>query len=379
VGRLVGLITALLGVCAPIGFAWAASEAEVAALRTAIEETRSRVGGYERAERDLFEVLEQIDKRLERLATEVRVAESDAKKARDRLANAEAQRAHLERMLARTRQAMSARAVALYKTGSVGPIRVLFSSASMQELLSKVWTLEKLLTYDVDLIARYRDEHTALMRVERDAEESTQRLASARAALRERTTKLRAERIVREELLTRARMDRTRERALLVELERAARALDETLSGLGEQAPAVSLASVNFAGMRGRLKAPVPGRMQLGFGRIVDDDYLTETFRNGVEFEAGLGDSVVAVARGQVRFAGWFRGYGKIVILDHGDGYFTVSGHLAEIFVAVGDSVDKGDMLGSVGETGSLSGPGLYFEVRSGGTPLDPAEWLAKG
>ena len=86
-----------------------------------------------------------------------------------------------------------------------------------------------------------------------------------------------------------------------------------------------------------------------------------------------------AVAPGRVRFAGWFRGYGKIVILDHGSGYFTVSGQLSQIRVQVGHQLKSGQVLGTVGETGSLEGPGLYFEVRRGGAPLDPAEWLAKG
>jgi septal ring factor EnvC (AmiA/AmiB activator) len=67
------------------------------------------------------------------------------------------------------------------------------------------------------------------------------------------------------------------------------------------------------------------------------------------------------------------------VILDHGDEYFTVSGHLAEIHVELGDDIVEGDSLGTVGETGSLLGPSLYFEVRAGGKPLDPADWLGKG
>ncbi len=84
-----------------------------------------------------------------------------------------------------------------------------------------------------------------------------------------------------------------------------------------------------------------------------------------------------SVSIGEVRFAGWFRGYGKIVILDHGDQYFTVSGHLSEIFVEVGDVVDEKTTIGSVGETGSLSGPNLYFEIRRGSEPLNPGDWLA--
>ena len=75
------------------------------------------------------------------------------------------------------------------------------------------------------------------------------------------------------------------------------------------------------------------------------------------------------MAPGRVRFAGWFRGYGKIVILDHGSGYFTVSGQLSRIQVQVGEKVKSGQVVGTVGETGSLEGPGLYFEVRRAGFP----------
>jgi septal ring factor EnvC (AmiA/AmiB activator) len=115
-----------------------------------------------------------------------------------------------------------------------------------------------------------------------------------------------------------------------------------------------------------------------GFGRVLDAEYRTETFRKGVDFAADAGEPVRAVAPGEVRFAGWFRGYGRIVILDHGGGYFTVSGHLDQIEVEVGQQLAAGAEIGSVGETGSLSGPRLYFEIRRGAEPLDPALWLAE-
>jgi septal ring factor EnvC (AmiA/AmiB activator) len=82
------------------------------------------------------------------------------------------------------------------------------------------------------------------------------------------------------------------------------------------------------------------------------------------------------VADGGVRFAGWFRGYGQIVILDHGDQFFTVYGHLDEIGPGVGDAVRAGREIGKAGETGSLTGPKLYFEIRRGGVPEDPGAWL---
>jgi septal ring factor EnvC (AmiA/AmiB activator) len=108
----------------------------------------------------------------------------------------------------------------------------------------------------------------------------------------------------------------------------------------------------------------------------VDPEFQTMTFRSGVDFAAGAGASVRSVAPGVVRFSGWFRGYGRIVIVDHGDAFHSISGHLDEIFVEVENPVEEGQALGTVGETGSLGGPSLYFELRRDGEPIDPVRWL---
>ena len=183
-------------------------------------------------------------------------------------------------------------------------------------------------------------------------------------------------------LLAVVRENRTQERALLKGLEQAALALEETLASLQRQPQVLEAErakSSSFLARRGKMASPVEGRVRRRFGRVVDAQYQTQIFRKGVEFSAGVGEDVRAVAPGRVRFAGWFRGYGKIVIVDHGDRYFTVSGQMAQIRVKVGETIQTGQVLGTVGETGSLEGPGLYFEVRRGGVPLDPAEWLTKG
>lgn len=356
-------------------------DAAAGRLRSSIEASRERVGEHEREERNLLERLEEVDRSMDTLRSDVQRSEQRAAKAQAELARVDERLTQARQRLASTRRAMSVRAVALYKSGAVGPLRVLFSSSSLQQMLSKVGSLERLLEYDAGLIARFSSEVERLQTVEREAERSAGRRDAARATLREHSQALRAERAAKRELLAMVRSDRSRERALLVELERSARVLEETLSGLSGvgAAEGTSLDGSGFAARRGSVNRPVRGRIQQSFGRVVDEEYQTVIFRKGVEFAAASGDSVRAVARGRIRFAGWFRGYGKIVIVDHGDDYFTVSGHLADIFVEVGDLVGENDTLGTVGETGSLSGPSLYFEVREGGSPLDPAEWLANG
>lgn len=378
-----GTAALLLSACLALGgLARAAGEdreQELARLRRAIEESRQRVADYERQQRGLLEAIEALDQSAAYLTAEVTWAQRGAQRARTRLAQVQTEAAELAAQLALTKQAMRVRAVALYQAGNVGALRLLFAAGGLREFLSRVRALRVLLDHDADLLARHRAESEALANAEARAREQLRVQSDAEQRLRERSRELEAERGEKRSLARRMHADRTSERAALVELEKAARALEETLARLGaEPSPARPPSeSTGFAARKGRLVSPVSGRVAEPFGRVVDADFRTETFRSGVVFEAALGTSVRAVAPAVVRFADWFRGYGRLVILDHGDRYFTVSGHLGELAVEVGDDVEAGEEIGTVGDTGSLSGARLYFEIRQGSEPLDPGDWLA--
>jgi septal ring factor EnvC (AmiA/AmiB activator) len=141
-----------------------------------------------------------------------------------------------------------------------------------------------------------------------------------------------------------------------------------------ESAPGVS--GTGFASLRGRLAWPADGRVVAEYGAQVHPRFGTKTFRNGIDIDVAEGTSITAVASGQVLYTGWFRGYGNLIIVDHGGEYYTLYAHASNIRVAEGDEIKQGQAIGTVGDTGSLQGPRLYFEVRHGGRPQDPAQWL---
>jgi len=384
VRRRVVLATAGLVLTLLAGAAGAASRSERAReleeVRAAIQETRGRVEAFERQERSLLETLEEMDRAAARLRKAAAETRERARTAREELARLEGRAAALEERRQRTRRAMAARAVALYKTGEAGPVAALFSARSLRELLLHSRVLRRLLEHDRELLSRFAADGRALEQTRSRAAAAEAEAEHALALARERGRALTAERRARRELVTAVRADRRVERETLQELEAAAVALEEALARL-EEGPAGqgdgAFAGTGFAARRGALPPPVEAPVVRGFGRVVDAEFRTETFRKGVDFAAAAGAPVRAVASGRVRFAGWFRGYGRMVILDHGDGYFTVSGHLDELTVETGESVEQGQSLGTVGETGSLTGPRLYFEIRRGARPLDPAAWLS--
>lgn len=133
-----------------------------------------------------------------------------------------------------------------------------------------------------------------------------------------------------------------------------------------------------FVPNKHRLPWPATGPVRVAYGQRIELAFGTVTSHNGWDIAAAAGAPVQAVAAGQVVYAGWLRGYGQLVIIDHGDGYHSVAAHLASVDTQVGESVVPGAQIGTVGDTGSLRGTVLYFEIRYQGKPVDPREWLRR-
>ncbi len=347
-------------------------------LQRRIEARRARIATYERRESGLLETLDEVDRAADDLSVALRETRNALRVARVRLAEAEAQAAAAGERRDEVARALATRVVALQREGDTGILRALFTPGSLRDRASRVRMLGLLATRDRRLVERHRAADRALGEATAAVDAARAARHDARETARTQRLALADERTARERLLAGVRSDRAREAALLSELERAAQALDDRLGALGES-PAPSRAddaATPFASLRGQLLPPVDAPIARRFGRAVDARFGTTSLSRGVDYAARRGQSVRAISEGTVRFADWFRGYGKTVILDHGEDYFTVAGHLDEIAVATGDRVAAGQEIGRAGDTGSLSGTRLYFELRRGKEALDPAAWL---
>jgi septal ring factor EnvC (AmiA/AmiB activator) len=120
----------------------------------------------------------------------------------------------------------------------------------------------------------------------------------------------------------------------------------------------------------------VSGTIISPFGRHRNKEFNAVVENSGIQIKAAMGTPFRAVGSGLVRYADWFKGYGKLVILDHGEGYYSLYAQASELSVSEGQTVVSGQVLGSVGDTGSLVGESLYFEIRKNGVPQDPVRWL---
>jgi septal ring factor EnvC (AmiA/AmiB activator) len=129
----------------------------------------------------------------------------------------------------------------------------------------------------------------------------------------------------------------------------------------------------------GELGWPVEGKLEGRFGTQLHPRFKTVTVRNGIEIQAPVGAPVHAVYEGEVVYAAWFQGYGKLLIVQHPGQAHSLYGYLSEFEVAKGDRVARGEAIARVGDTGSLEGPRLYFEIRMDGRPVNPESWLDQG
>jgi septal ring factor EnvC (AmiA/AmiB activator) len=160
-------------------------------------------------------------------------------------------------------------------------------------------------------------------------------------------------------------------------LEQSARELEDLLARLDDaDRERGGAPSTEFISRQGSMPWPVQGRVTRGFGRSVHPRFNTVVINKGINIEAPAGTPIRAVAPGTVDYVNWLPGYGKCIILNHGDGWYSLYAHAAEIFPGVGARVDEGQVIAEVGDTGSLDGSQLYFEIRQGKEPVDPARWL---
>ena len=127
---------------------------------------------------------------------------------------------------------------------------------------------------------------------------------------------------------------------------------------------------------KGKLPWPVKGKVIIGFGEQKDSQLGASIQNKGIDIKSSFEESVYAVTSGKILYADWFQGYGKLILIDHGDEYCTIYAHLSEIFVKKGDIISTGHKIASVGDTCSIHGPELYFEIRHKGKPLNPMKWL---
>lgn len=310
--------------------------------------------------------------RLARASTE-RTARLERVRARaqEGAARARAEATVVEAALVARRAALAPRLLPLYRLRRQGELGLLLSASDFTALLRRQRALKALVAGDVaaldDLALLQQWERRQAARLERfeaSAARAVEALQVERAVGEQRLARFR-------DVLALATAEGNRVGRLIADLEQSERELSEMMA---ELSGAAGLSG--FGALRGHLPYPVEGLVEAGFGRVVNPRFNTVTMHKGLDLRAPAGAPVRSVGPGVVVFSDWLKGYGNLVIVDHGDEYHSLYAHLDGRRVGRGAAVEEGDLLGGVGDTGSLKGAFLYFELRRRGRAIDPLPWL---
>lgn len=357
-------------------------------------------------ERSMLSEIQTLDQRLAK--AEADVAQDKAKRdvAHVQLQQIEVAANRSRQLQAQAWAQLQRRVRALAKLPATTPIALWQSNTTFTAALADMRLLRHIAVSDRNLHDGLVAKRDALAALEIERQNQQARFDAQAEQSRTRLAELVAQRASRETLLATIRRQQSKKAALAHETTAARAALGaivQTPQGLQSFGPVPSGAVVQYItptpvpkaqkslarldtartprrihNHRGDLAWPVAGPVRVAFGERIDLAYGTVTAHNGWDIGAPMGSRVQAIGPGRIVYADWLRGYGQVVIVDHHDALHAVVAHLGSIDVNVGDAVTAGQTLGTVGDTGSLRGAVLYFELRHKGAPIDPKGWLRR-
>ena len=353
---------------------------EVESLNRKIRAAEDKVGQYSAEEEKVIENLNNLQYEIHKNRGRIEANRNEIRQLEKKLEENRILYRQLTKQVEENEGYVRRRLVALYKLNQYGTLPILATSDSIYDLLKRKVYLEHILTHDENIRQKLLEDKTELQSVLALLEAQQREKAQRETELKEEVRGLSKKRNRRKSVLAEIQQKKSLQLAAIDSLKNASAALDQTIERLS-QAPEQEITPLgisSFAELKGLLKMPVQGKIVSLFGPQENTRFNVTIFRSGVDIQAAQGASIVAVFSGRVLFADWFKGYGNMMIIDHGESYYTVYAHLEKMRKKKGDPVDSGEAIAVVGETGSVTGPILHFEVRHHGKPLDPLDWIIK-
>jgi septal ring factor EnvC (AmiA/AmiB activator) len=315
-------------------------------------------------EKKITDALDKIGRRLNHKGGELRKLDAEMQALAKKITHQEGEITKLEESLAALDQEFQSRVRAMYKLHRVGVVRVLFSAENYSDALRRYKAFQLVAENDLQLLQTYQRGIDEREERQKDLIEQSSAMAKKKGAVEAKKREIEGEKRKKATLLAAIKKERVAYEKAITELKAREKALHSLVQKLTTKAAA--LRGTGFKALRGQLPLPVKGTIFSPTGR-----------EKGIGIKAPEGTKIQAVFNGKVAYAAWFKGYGNLMIIDHGGGYHTVHAHTARLLKKVNEEVKMGDAVALVGSTGSIEGSMLYFEIRHHGTALNPLIWLA--
>ena len=348
------------------------------ALEKQIQQETERVKQFSQQEMQILDGLNEIDMALNQARLMVQSLRRDAVTIAGEIEQTQARMADLQKEMKETRSYAHSRLNALFRMHRMGSLEMAGPPSSLFDFVITQKALKKVVENDYSLLETQARDMAELARLEKDLTRQRRLKTDLQDEMAAQVRIRKKEAAKKERILKDIRHRKKLALAAVDSLEASARALDQTIAAIvPPKAPPSG--SIPFNRQKGRLDVPVQGKITSRYGTTRKGEYNAFTFQSGIDIKAERGTPVKSVFNGVVMFAQWMKGYGNLLIIDHGDSYHTVYAHVEELFKKKGDQVETGEVIGTAGDTGSIKGPCLHFEIRHHGKPLNPLKWLKKG
>lgn len=340
-----------------------------------IKKNEEKLNLMKKRESSVLGEMDAIQKSLSKLERELRAEKSKLQETTAQIEKAQLELSQTQVNMKRHRNRLKRKLKGMYRQGNAEDLIMLFGAADMSSFLRRWHYLEILAKSDKESLDNYRAELKKIQNEEEKLKGLYAKLSKEQEATLEAQRRLAEKKSEKQEILNSVRTEKATYAKLVEELKQASRELFSIIRRSEERD---HYEGRGFRWLKGKLLWPVNGAIALQYGKQLDPQFKTPIFRNGIYLRTSPDAVARAVFEGKVVYANWFKGYGQLVIINHGDGYHTLYANLDEIFLKVGDIIEKRTEIGRVGESVLLNAPSLYFEVRYKGKPLDPMQWLGR-
>ncbi|MDG4477035.1 murein hydrolase activator EnvC family protein [Thiovibrio frasassiensis] len=399
------LLLLTLAICLGHGLAHAAEpntvdakiaeeQKRVQRLKKGIEDQKSRVQTTKKQESSLLTELDRLNGHIQNEGDKLNHLKKDLDKHEELIIAKQAEAAQAKTAKEQAKIHIKKRLNSFYRMGDIGMLNVLFSAKELPDLLAFREYFDALLKRDQEVMREYRVKVETLEKTRTSLHQEKEALLETITKVKGQEQQLASTRDERIRLLQKVKTEKKLYQLALNELEGAADRLTNTIEQLKTEAAKArqkavqsknpTLTSIHksrpgnssFAALKGRLAPPVPGTVTTLFGKSVQQKFGITTFANGIDIKTAPGTEITAISDGKVIYAKFLRGYGNLLIIDHGEQYLSLVSRAARFFKEEGDTVARGEVVGVMSDQEGLLGEGLHFEIRHGTKPENPLQWV---
>lgn len=398
------ILTVILVLISVVTLHAANTKDELKGVKQEINAKKKLINKTKKVEAAVSTELREINRNLQQKESDLGRLDRDLKQVESNLVRTGNDISKITEVARRKKGEIDRRLVSIYKNGEPGGLRVVFSSGSFPQMAENARYMKSVVENDKRIFADYNQTIQQMNTLKGHLQRDASHKERIKVGIAQKKREIEIEKSNKAAYLNKVRKNRSSYEASLKELKANASRLQSMLNRLEAQSrkrqqhahskPQVKRDKTGkkvvtatppslppapdrgFASQKGRMSMPVRGEIIESFGKHKHPEFNSFTFSKGLSIAARNGADIRSIYEGTVIFADYFKGFGNMVIVDHGSGYFSIYAHASRILKRVGAEVAKNEVVASVGDLDSSKGSHLYFEIRHQGRPQDPAAWV---